>query len=63
MIIIVIISRVIKTLTSVFSFSVSDKWPNPLQSVQRAEARGEDPMGLVVDMFEGKIPEEIDTVT
>jgi hypothetical protein len=32
--------------------------------VQRAEARGEDPMGLVVvDMFEGKIPEEIDTVT
>ena len=36
---------------------------NGAASLHRAEARGEDPMGLVVDMFEGKIPEEIDTVT
>ena len=71
MIILVIISRVIKTFTSDFSFSVSDKWPNPLQmtctaangaaSVQRAE----DPMGLLVDMFDLKdeIHEEIDAMT
>ena len=36
---------------------------NGAASLHRAEARGEDPMGLVGDMFEGEIPEEIDAMT
>jgi hypothetical protein len=58
-------------VNSVFSVSDSDptlsKCPalkaNGVASLHRAEARGEDPMGLVGDMFEGEIPEEIDAMT
>ena len=36
---------------------------NGAASLHRAEARGEDPMGLVVNMFEGENPEKIDAMT